>query len=285
MGIVNDEVNLDADEPKLGRDGFRHRVEWQGNRLKWQVFQLLPAKRTPGRRRACRGFTQASRFRMLCHVSSISWEEAGMCYFVTLTYPDWYYLLECWQLSSHRTRMWEYVEKGCGCHVCGLWRTEWKRRKSGENIGRLYPHVHIIVFRCQRLRNRDVNEWWRKSIGWEGYVNTDVKRMESAKQVACYVAKYCAKDQSILGIASNLTEIPVGRAWGILRRELFPRAKLFVGTYKDCPMIQALRDKALKDRPAVNQYGNESFTLLGTLAKCIGETLAASWVDDEVCGW
>ena len=211
--------------------------------------------------------SEASRFNLLKKVSGINWEEAGTCHFLTMTYPDHYYGMPCEQMSLHRSLWQRSFEKRAEKHVSVLWRTEHEVRKTGKWVGHLMPHVHMISFREKDVHEFDVWKDWMSAIGEMDYANVKVKEMESPKQVGYYVAKYVAKLSSILGIASNLSKIPPGRPWGILRRSLFPsHEKLEM----KCVFSRELQDhvaKSLMPRPEVNEWGNRGFTLLGPAAR------------------
>lgn len=255
--------NLDADTCIQEDDGWCHRITIRGQCLTYQQRSGCPSRRRPGRRGACQGMSQASRFAMLKKVSGVNWQDAGHCHFLTLTYPDHYYGLSCEQLSLHRSMFWRSLENGYGKQISALWRTEHKVRKSGKWENHLMPHLHVISFKENNVFNADVNDAWSRAIGSNEYVNTDVRKMKHAKQVGYYVAKYAAKADSVLGIASNLSRIPPGRAWGILRRNLFPQHEMLEIRSTFSAELERYTEESLAPRPPVNQWGNRGFTLLG----------------------
>lgn len=221
---------------------------------------------------------------MLKMVAGIDWEDAGRCSFITLSYPDHYQGMHYRQMGIQRWMFWRHVEAFAGRNVAAIWRIEWKPRKTGQWIGQLMPHVHMITFREKYLQEDEVRTWWGKAIGWENYVDVDLEWMTSAKQVGMYVAKYVGKESRTLGNASYLSKIPPGRQWGKLRAEAFPMAESRVGRFRDSNKTDWNRAKALEGRPRINEWGNESFTLLGPMAWIIGESIFGKWVDGKITG-
>jgi hypothetical protein len=125
----------------------------------------------------------------------------------------------------------------------------------------------MITFREKHIHELDVWHDWMDAIGEIKYADVKVKKMISPRQVGFYVAKYVGKPAPILGIASNLSNVPVGRAWGILRRPLFPSHEM---QEIRCDYSRELQDyvaKSLMPRPEVNEWGNRGFTLLGPKAR------------------
>lgn len=274
--------NLDADDPPLGQMGFRHEVHYQGQLLVWRVFSIRPDRPKPKKRKEVNGLSQAARFRLLKLVASVDWDDAGHCYFLTLTYPDHYLDLHPRQISIHRWMFQRLLENFAGKQISVLWRVEWKPRKSGKWVGQPMPHLHMITFRERYLTETHVASWWGKAIGWENYLDVTCEYMKTPKQVGLYVAKYVGKLSPILGNASYLSKIPPGRQWGKHRGSAFPLAEIRAARFRESTITDWCRQKSLEGRPALNDYGNESFTLLGPMGRVIGETIFGKWVDGEI---
>jgi hypothetical protein len=100
------------------------------------------------RRGVCKGFTFGSRRRMLDRLNQVS-VAADMPDFVTLTFPD-----NCFEDSItsfsktaklHIDTFLKRLRRACPS-ACGIWRMEFKARKSGEYEGKLFPHFHLLVW-------------------------------------------------------------------------------------------------------------------------------------------
>jgi len=275
----------DADDPRYGECGFVNEVLLQGQLLVWRRYSMPRVPHPKKKRKEVHGLSQAARFRMLKMVAGIDWQLAGDCHFLTLTYPDHYHGMHYRQMSIQRWLFWRLAEQKYGKHISGIWRIEWKTRKTGSHVGEIMPHVHVITFKQKYVYEVDVASFWGKAIGWENYVDVDVERMKSPKQVGIYIAKYIGKLSSSLGNASYLSKIPAGRTWGKLRGNGFPMAECRVFRFRNSAWSEACRGKALENRPLVNEWGNESFTLLGDGANLIGKVLLQKHVDGEIPSW
>lgn len=165
-----------------------------------------------------------------------------------------------------------------------MWRLEFKRRKSGENAGKLAPHFHWLLrnvpwefpLRTERgewaalrrtkpdgwelrLRCRDGDEvrtvtvpevgqdeitfWFSRNwydVAGTGDVRhfragTNVKRLGSAKEVFCYVAKYLGKVET-----ETVCQYP-GRFWGVVNPQNIPLGKRVVLPCTGRPAAQVIR--------------------------------------------
>ena len=78
--------------------------------------------------------------------------------FVTLTYPDEFpFTPERWSrdlaaLERRMKRQWP--------ELAAIWKKEFKRRKSGVNVGRVAPHFHILLWLPAWVAN-DLAAWIR----------------------------------------------------------------------------------------------------------------------------
>lgn len=158
-----------------GDDGRNVWIEWQGERLTVKVLQD-PARIVPTEKRGViRGYSDSSRFRSLNFIAGVDWINAGECWFVTLTYPDlvdWSdYTVRQMHLSTFARHLQTHYQRP----IPFVWRIEWKVRQSGICVGQVAPHVHLLVFNAPLLTNRNVNDWWARSLQWTEYVNTCVE--------------------------------------------------------------------------------------------------------------
>jgi len=162
-------------------------------------------------------FTPKSRTRLIRKMAKIRTTRHG--YFLTLTYPDVFpFEAQAWKNHLHTFTI--YLQRrfpGCA----GLWRMEFKVRKSGEvHEGYIAPHFHVLVFGVAlpqeaewRLR-RWVSETWARIVNSDDHrhikAGTNVRPIKNRKHAYRYVAKYAAKlHTGEFSIVAN-----VGRHWG-----------------------------------------------------------------------
>ena len=139
-----------------------------------------------GLRGSVRGFTKASRHRMLQFFQTIDREKCGMPLFVTLTYPGewpgnakwWKRDLEVWLARLKRARPGAWA----------VWRLEPQRRGA--------PHYHLLVFGLAVLAKEWLSRTWFEVVGSGDQrhlrAGTQVQRVESWRRVIGYAAKYLA---------------------------------------------------------------------------------------------
>lgn len=172
-----------------------------------------------GRRGSVRGFTKASRHRMLQFLQTIDREKCGMPLFVTLTYPgEWPGNPKQWKRDLE---VWLARLKRAHPAAWAVWRLEPQRRGA--------PHYHLLVFGLAMLAKEWLSRTWFEVVGSgdERHLRagTQVQRVKSWRSVIGYAAKYLAKDVSELPMA---WQRGVGRWWGIHRRKLAPREAMEV---------------------------------------------------------
>lgn len=90
------------------------------------------------------GFSRTSRRRMLLFLARVRLAEDNLPLFGTTTYPDIFpeetaKFKRDLQAFLHRLKR-RFPDGGI------LWRLEFKRRKSGENVGKLAPHFHWLLW-------------------------------------------------------------------------------------------------------------------------------------------
>ena len=101
-------------------------------------------KRDQGKRGRIATFSRASRRRMMLFLAKVRLAEDNLPLFGTTTYPDLFpeetaKFKRDLQAFLHRLKR-RFPEAGI------LWRLEFKQRKSGENIGKLAPHFHWLLW-------------------------------------------------------------------------------------------------------------------------------------------
>lgn len=169
-----------------------------------------------GKRGAVKGFSRASRKRMIEFMSCV--RGAGSLLFVTLTYPDIFPLdSSVWHrhFEAFRDRFENHYK-----NWRAVWRIEVIDRKSGENTGVVAPHWHLIVFMPQvdeqtleieaALAQAELRQMWYEIVnsGDENHLQrgVDVSPVRSIRQAMGYVSKYVAKTSGDI--------LEIGRRWG-----------------------------------------------------------------------
>jgi hypothetical protein len=115
--------------------------------------------------------------------------------FVTLTFPD-----EIWfsnpepeavhtALAAFRKRLARFSQ------AAGMiWRIELQERKSGQHIGEVAPHIHLIVdgllHDVAELRKL-FHSWWSEILGMPARIDLQVAK--SRRHTMYYISKYVAK--------------------------------------------------------------------------------------------
>jgi hypothetical protein len=142
--------------------------------------------------------------------------------FITLTYPDKFPEDPKRWKDDFNQRWCRRFERKYG-KTPMIWRLELKDRKSGENVGKIAPHFHLMVFLDEEPE--ELYEWlsrsWYESCGKLDpkhlEAGTNVQRMKSWRQLTGYLAEYLAKPEQI----SDAYESP-GRFWGKRHADLLP---------------------------------------------------------------
>jgi hypothetical protein len=172
-----------------------------------------------GERGAVRGFSVASRRRMLQFLHTVDREKSGMPLFVTLTYPgEWPGEPRRWKrdLGTWLARL-----KRAHPGAWAVWRLEPQRRGA--------PHYHLLVFGLPMLAKDWLSLTWFEVVGSgdERHLRagTQVQRVDSWRRVVGYAAKYLAKEVSELPEA---WQKGVGRWWGVHNRKKAPREAMEV---------------------------------------------------------
>jgi hypothetical protein len=217
-----------------------------------------------------REFSRQARFRMLKMAARIDWQRVGPSLFVTLTYPysDGDFSKET--RNGHRKEFQRLTENYVGRHVPIVWRIEWMPRKSGADKGKVVPHFHLLLFGVQYIPHDDVRRMWACSLGWNGYVRTEVKRAGQGECAALYVAKYCAKvdpSSSLVNVAYLENH---GRHYGYLRKSLIPLCPKGSSAYVTLDRVKRLRKMASGKMKWYDLRFDSGFTLLGEIAKSMG---------------
>jgi hypothetical protein len=201
---------------------FKFKESWN-----WNQSPRLPPRGTIG------GFSAAARLRMIKEIAVINWSATGRCLFLTLTYPDSLGERSYKERTTDRTLVTRRIERYLGKNIATLWRCEWKARKSGERKGQMMPHLHMLLFGVEYIPWEDLRMWWRETLGIDGPLHTYVQKLTDGEHAAKYAAKYAAKDGSSSLVNAAYLDGLLGRAWGMTRQKLIPRAALT--SYRNLP--------------------------------------------------
>lgn len=170
-----------------------------------------------GLRGAIWGFSRASRKRMLDLLNQIEQVALSTGLFVTLTYPD----IFSQDAASWKRDLDAFLKRARRQYPSSvwIWRLEWKHRLSGENVGVLAPHFHLIALGIPRLSLRWLAESWYEVVD-SGDVRhlgagTSARRIRSRRGIMYYASKYMSKEAASPGVWT-------GRVWGVAGRELLP---------------------------------------------------------------
>jgi hypothetical protein len=269
-----------------GDDGFVHEVTRKGSVLHWRVRSRPSCVPCPGGRGLITGFSRSSRFRLLCLFNNIDWpacHESAL--FVTLTYRDRPSTFTSKGMNRDRSLFFRSIERRHG-EIGAIWRTEWKTRRSGQHVGELYPHVHMLLPGWRYLPAKEVQEAWTSALGEADPVKVDVQRMKSARQAGFYLSKYLAKEESSLPLSFRHTctrPVPRARAWGIVRRSEIPWCPEVKVRMRGTDEVMDVRRLMLEKRGKVPE-STESVTVIGDGVDDLWRLLQSA-VDTEKDDW
>jgi hypothetical protein len=249
---------------------FQFKESWN-----WNQSPRLPKRGQIG------GFSSAARLRMIKEIAVIDWTQTGRCLFLTLTYPDSLGLRTYKERTKDRTLVTRRIERYLGREIATLWRLEWKARKSGERTGSMMPHLHMLLFGVEYIPWDDIRMWWRQVLGYDGQLHTYVQRIKNGEHAAKYAAKYAAKDGSSSLVNAAYLDGLLGRAWGVTRAKLIPRAALT--TYRNLPRAveRALRVLGSEMRHHNAPESQGSYCVIGDAAGGIVKKILAGALPEE----
>lgn len=244
-----------------------------GDLLKLQFQQAWPALPKNATRGAIGVFSNGARRRMLDRINAIDWSSVRRGLFLTFTYPDLFKDRKVKERTQDRYLMWRYLEKHMDRKVPILWRTEWKLRKTGKHVGQLMPHHHLVAFEYEYLPCATWNAWWKQTLGWDDYVNTDVRMLKDGQHAAKYISKYVAKPDADSLVVNAYLNNRVGRSWGFKRPELIPWAKTESITDLSPDMVRYAHGVACDLWQRLDREEPDSFTLYGKAARIAWEEI------------
>jgi hypothetical protein len=155
-----------------------------------------------GQRGQVRGFSSASRKRLMDLFNKMDKAKRGNALFITLTYPgqypdfwaDWKRHLDTF--CKRLVRLWPKASL--------IWKLEFQKRGA--------PHFHMIVWGIPKLPKRWLSAVWYAIVGSNDpkhlQAGTNVERVRKDEKIIGYIAKYFTKD------GDSRLDIVTGRTWG-----------------------------------------------------------------------
>jgi hypothetical protein len=166
-------------------------------------------------------------------------------------------------------------------HFPALWRTEWKARKSGDLVGQVVPHHHFVLLGVPFICQHQLRAWWGRRLAWDGPLATDVQGLTEIGNVASYVAKYAAKQESSSLDNGAYLNISTGRCWGLSRRSMVPMCRQSrqdgLSEQQVYDLGQVVKER-LKLPPAASL---KTYTVLGEDVRYLAAKYLGLVVDDE----
>lgn len=171
-------------------------------------------KSTQAERGEIKVFSKASRRRVLQLVGTLKRTEISI--FVTTTYPD-NFERNPKKVKKHLDNFFKRLLRKFPDAII-LWRLEPKKRKSGNNIGEIAPHFHLLVWNVDYKKLREwIPQNWYEVVGSgdEKHLaaGTRVERVRSSRGVLFYTSKYICKSDSYVMAGW-------GRYWGVVNRDM-----------------------------------------------------------------
>lgn len=204
-------------------------------------------------------FSEGSKRNLMQKLNKVKRDVSLVC-FVTLTFPDEYFpFIEEPEDWKERLRLfeWRFRREFPGCSY--VWRLETEDRKSGEHVGAIFPHFHLLVFGVRLPYLREfVAETWYEIAGCGNPDHFEVHRHEKAvtgvlsrRGVMSYAAKAVGSVMSReLAKALQAKGEHVGRWWGIIAKDIFETflavPEVFEMSDKDAVSLMRTFRKAIK---------------------------------------
>jgi hypothetical protein len=200
-----------------------------------------PAEREKAKRGKVYGFSAGSRTRLRRRLNSVNrlrWPKERVL-FLSLTYPDqpsdaypqgWPRDPRVWK--KHLAAFTDAFEAKWGTEFPFIWKLEFQDRKSGDHVGEVAPHFHLLSFVPLAVEpdylwliqfKAWLSEAWFRVVGSgdekHERAGTNVTQCRSWNGIASYAAKYMQKDVKVPTDPETGEPLPVGRFWGCHRLE------------------------------------------------------------------
>lgn len=212
-------------------------------------------------------FSPASRLRLLKFIATVDWNATKNGLLITLTYPPNREKRTNKQRQIDRAQFIRDVERHLGHQVSGIWRIEWKPRKTGITKGQIAPHFHIFLLREIFLHHKIVRKIWRRILSVQGPLATDVRAAWNAELASFYCAKYLTKLNEKCSLDNSAYHNKEGRHYGYIRKAMIPMHKIQWITGFGEEEIDFLVRTGQDKLPWVDFAAPHTFSLLGRSAE------------------
>ena len=176
------------------------------------------ARKGGGKRGQIYSFSAQSRKRMLERLARLRDTSGG--YFVTLTYAGRF----CWSSSEVKNHLAVFRKALLRRFPAAgaFWRMELKPRQSGESMGDLVPHFHLLIFGVNPPSLAFLRRWirftWSRIVAYPDsprrLVRTQCDQITTRRHAANYASKYAAK-ADVTEFEPGLEDCYNGRHWGV----------------------------------------------------------------------
>jgi len=255
-------------------------VSIQGSVVEYKVHNrksVAPA----GKRSSIKDFSPGARLRMLKTFQKINFVDHPEPLFMTLTYPDELALPDLAKRNIHRKVMARHLERLTGAAIPAAWRVEWMPRQTGSIIGTIAPHWHWLIFKHRFIDFRDINAAWKKTIGYNGTVITDIRAVDQYSCIHMYMAKYISKEAVSCSLVIAAYQNRIGRQYGWLRKGEIPMCTEHRQGRLSRADRDALTSMASERLPWVSEGQEQSFTLFGDAAEDARKILTGETLDER----
>lgn len=251
----------------------------QGKLLTVSFRELLSPSMPTSKRGVVKEFSRSSRLNLLKFIAKIEWSQIPQAVFITLTYPDEYANRSMEERTLDKKRFIRDIEKHLGRKVSGIWRIEWKPRKTGKNKGNIVPHYHFLLIREKFVHHKVIRKIWRSILHVRGPLATDIRAAKNGELASVYIAKYMSKVHERCSLDNDAYLNTHGRHWGLVRKKSIPMAKLEWTLDLSEEEIEYLLKTGHDRLPWVDMNAPHSFSLIGKNAVDVSEYLRKLTLD------
>jgi hypothetical protein len=246
---------------RLEQEGVR--VETQGSLV--SVAYRRPDRPPPAKRGTCRGFTEASRLRLMRRLARLDIPHGIRSTFATLTWRDEWGIPSYPVLTAARDAWVKARERDLGRPIAMIWRIEWMPRLTGVMRGCCLPHHHIIQYDVPWQSQERMRAEWRRANHEDDEAWIFLREIWGMTGIQAYVAKYVAKRESSghLAYLSYLAKDQIGRPWGIRRPELLGWGERREWVIPDDEVCHDIRRMAKEEYAGVGDDTQIGYTVFG----------------------
>jgi hypothetical protein len=275
------ERKTELENERLKRATQEYRLEMQGKRLTLSKTGYKRCTKSYPVRGIVTEFSRRARARRLRRIAEVNWSYAGESSFITLTYPDEVSDHTMQQRKVHRYLFNRWVCKVVGRPLACFWRVEWLPRLSGNFIGELRPHMHMLYLNTPKICWLAAMKRWMQIISVRRFTQVCIRPLEIAEAVSVYVAKYCSKEASNLLLDNVPKRNRCGRHAGELRKALIPLHEREVVQRVNQAIVMHLRGRACETLWWYDPRFDEGFTILGDDALELIREIHRNYLDRE----